>query len=115
MLAQMQEMVKRFKNILFVGAHPATGETFKAHAKLLGECENYYVDISGEGVNRMGTVRHLIDEFGKERVLFGSDYPVCNLSAYIGSVALDALLTEEEKEYVFYKNAKRLLDLAQCK
>ncbi len=108
---QMDEMVKRFKNIAFVGAHPCEGECFARHAKRLEERENYYVDLSGGGLSRMGTLRHLLTAYGKERVLFGSDYPVCNLAAFVGGVALDTRITEEEKEYVFHKNAERILGL----
>ncbi len=111
MLKQMDETVRRFKGINFVGAHPYEGECFNAHLSRLNERENYYVDLSGSGIGRMGTLRHLIDEVGKERILFGSDYPISNLAMHIGGVALDPLITKEEKEYVFYKNAERLLKL----
>ncbi len=110
-LSQMDEMVKRFKNIIFVGAHPSEGINFAHHAKRLAECENYYVDLSGGGLSRHGTLRHLITEFGKERILFGSDYPICNPAMHVGGVALDGLISEQEKEYVFHKNAERILRL----
>ncbi len=107
----MDAMVKRFPKITFVGAHPSEGECFTRHIKRLEDCENYYVDLSGGGLSRMGTLRRLLTAYGKERVLFGSDYPVCNLASFIGGVALDTRITEEEKEYVFYKNAERILGL----
>ncbi len=108
---QMDEMVKRFKNLVIVGAHPSEGECLKHHMLRLEASQNYYVDLSGGGLFRHGLLRHLIDDFGKERILFGSDYPTCNPAMFVGGVALDFLISEEEKEYIFYKNAQRLLHL----
>ena len=62
--------------------------------------DNYYLDLSGYGIFRHGMLRHAIDEFGAERFLFGSDYPTCNPSMYIGGVLLDDLITDEEKELI---------------
>ncbi len=108
---QITKTVKQFKNITFVGAHPSEGANFTHHTNRLKDCENYYVDLSGGGLGRHGTLRHLITDYGKERILFGSDYPICNPAVYVGGVALDNLITEEEKEYVFYKNSMRVLNI----
>ena len=56
-------------------------------------------------------LRRAIDEGDINRILFGSDFPVCNPSAYIGGVTLDHLLSDEEKSFILSKNAKRLLRL----
>ncbi len=111
MYCQMDKMVKRFKNIIFVGAHPSENSCLEHHFKRFEANDKYMIDLSGGGLFRHGMLRHVITEFGKERVLFGSDYPTCNTAMFIGGVALDYLLTEEEKEYVFYKNAQRILDI----
>ncbi len=108
---EMDKMVKRFKNLKIVAAHPGERREFLRHLKRMEMSENYYLDTSGTGVFRHGVLRHGIDEFGVERFLYGSDYPVCNPAAFIGAVALDFLLSEEEKEAILYKNAQRLLGL----
>lgn len=107
----MDKMVKRFKNLVMVGAHPSEGNVLKHHKIRLDDSPNYYVDTSGGGISRHGLARHLIDIYGKERVIFGSDYPICNPSMYVGGIALDFLLNEEEKEYIFHKNAEKLLGI----
>ena len=48
---------------------------------------------------------------GVDKILFGSDYPTCNPAMYIGGVLLDDLITPEEKQKIFYDNAKRLLGI----
>lgn len=109
---KMDAMVHRFKNLVIVGAHPSEGFALKHHMLRLDDSPNYYVDTSGGGMSRHGLIRHLIDVYGKERILFGSDYPTCNPSMFVGGIALDFLLSEEEKEYIFHKNAERLLGLS---
>lgn len=57
-------------------------------------------------------IEHLIKVFGWDRVLFGSDWPVCTLAAEYGQwlealnwATLDA--TNEEKRRLFFDNASR--------
>ena len=73
--------------------------------------ENYHLDLSGTGLFRHGLLRHGIDEFGVSRFLHGPDYPICNPGTFIGGVMYDFLLSETEKEQIFYKNAVKLLRL----
>ena len=60
---------------------------------------------------RYGMLRRAIDLAGVEKILYGSDYPTCNSAMYLGGILLDELITEEEKEYILYKNAERILKL----
>lgn len=108
---EMDKMVRNHKDVLFVAAHPGSAENFKRHLKRMAMSENYFLDLSGSGIMRHGLLRHGIDEFGAERFLFGSDYPTCNPAMFIGGVALDFLISEEEKQKIFYDNACRLLKL----
>ncbi len=109
--AAMEKIMAADKNATMICAHPGEGEQFEAHIRRMKKYENCYIDISGTGINRHGVVRRLIDEVGVERILYGSDYPVCNPACLLGGVVLDGLLTEREKEYILFKNAKRLLNI----
>lgn len=108
---EIDEMVKNHKNVTFVAAHPGFLEHFLRHLKRMEMSENYHLDLSGGAVYRHGTLRHGIDEFGAERFLFGSDYPICSPAFYVGGVALDFLLSEEEKQKILYDNACRILGI----
>ncbi len=110
-LDQMDKMVKDHKNLKIVAAHPGETDLFQRHLKRMEMSENYFLDLSGTGIFRHGLVRHGIDEFGAERFLYGSDYPICNPANFVGGVALDFLLSEEEKQKILYDNAKKLLNL----
>ena len=110
-LDSMDKMVKRFKNLKIVGAHPNSGEILQHHLDRFEYSDNYYVDVSGGGMSAHGLVRYLIDKVGKEKILFGSDFPTLNVGMFIGGIANDFLLSEDEKEHILYKNAKKLLKI----
>lgn len=108
---QMDEMVRKHPKTVFVAAHPQEYDGYMRHLKRMEMSENYYLDLSGTGLFRHGMLRHGIDCFGAERFLFGSDFPTCNPAMFIGGVALDSLISNEEKALIFSGNAKRLLGL----
>ena len=108
---QMDAMVRRHPEVTFVAAHPGESTQFHRHLQRMKMSENYYLDVSGAGLFRHRMLRYGIDACGAHRFLFGSDYPTCNPAMFIGGVALDILLTEEEKQLVFAENAKRILNL----
>jgi len=61
-------------------------------------------------------VEHVIECFGWDRVLFGSDWPVCTLAASFGQwlLALQTIVQERspaERHKLFYDNARRVYRL----
>lgn len=62
-------------------------------------------------------VNHVVDVFGVDRLLFGSDWPVCRLAAEYGEVVnalrtiLSARLGPQELAKVFGRNAERFYGL----
>jgi len=108
---QMDAMVKKHPDTVFVAAHPGEAPAFKRHLQRMKMSEHYHLDLSGTGLFRHGLLRHGIDECGADCFIFGSDYPTCSPAMFIGGVYFDALLTEEEKRMIFSENAKRLLRL----
>lgn len=106
---EMDEMVQKHPNTIFVAAHPGEYSDYCRHLNRMRMSKNYYLDLSGYGLFRHGMLRRGIDECGVERFLFGSDFPTCNPAMYIGGVVLDPLITEDEKCMIMTGNAKRLL------
>lgn len=109
---EMDEMVRLHKDIIFVAAHPGEYKAFMRHIERMKYSDNYYLDLSGYGIFRHGMLRRAIDEFGADRILFGSDFPTCNPAMYLGGVLLDELITDSEKEKIFSLNAKKLLKIS---
>ncbi len=108
---EMDKMVKAHKDVIFVAAHPGEYGEFIRHLERMKMSENYYLDLSGYGMFRHGMLRRAIDTVGVDRILFGSDFPTCNVGMYIGGVLLDTLISNTEKEKIFSENAKKLLNL----
>jgi predicted TIM-barrel fold metal-dependent hydrolase len=109
---EMDAMVLAHPDTVFVAAHPGEFTAFSRHMKRMATSANYYLDLSGTGLFRHGMLRHAIDDFGPERFLFGSDFPTCNPAMFVGGVALEPLLSDEEKRLVLAGNARRLLGLS---
>lgn len=110
LLDQMETLAADYPDITFVFAHPGEKDRLLRHIEIMKQHENVHLDLSGTGILRYGMLRHLVNQVGAERVLFGSDYPICNPNCYIAGV-LSERLTDEERELIFAKNAKRLLEM----
>ena len=108
---ELDEMVKNHKDMIFVSAHPGESSEVLSHIERMKKHENYYLDISGTGIFRYGMLRRVIDCCGADRILFGTDYPTCHPSVFVGGVLYDNLLSDTEKEKIFSLNTKKLLNL----
>ena len=99
-----------FPGITFVAAHPGEKEVFLRHLERMKRYPNYYLDLSGTGIFRYGSVAYGVKEVGNSRFLFGTDYPICNAGMYVNAV-LHEHLEKDDLEAIFSGNAKRLLGL----
>ena len=94
-------------------------EPWATHMRELAVFENVFCKVSGIVTTASENwtpeelrsyIRHLVETFGYERLMFGSDWPVCTLAAEYNQW-LEALLfaiddaTESEKNRLFYQNA----------
>ena len=106
----MRKIAKEHKATRFVFAHPGEASRVEEHISVMLECDNVYLDISGTGLFRYGMLKHLVTKVGADRIIFGSDYPICNPNMYIAGVEFEQL-SEDEKDMIFSKNAKTLLGI----
>lgn len=107
----LDKMVREHPNLVIVAAHPNDQTTFERHIERMKMSKNYYLDISATGLFRHGQMRHIIDKAGVDRILFGTDYPTCTPDIFLGNILMNPSITDEEREYILSKNAKRLLGL----
>mgnify|MGYP000771659598 FL=1 len=71
--------------------------------------KNVYVDTSSsQFALTPHQVRELIDIFGADHVLFGTDYPMWNPGEELKKLAL-VPMTQEEREMILHGNMERLL------
>jgi predicted TIM-barrel fold metal-dependent hydrolase len=106
----MGKLAKEHPGITFVFAHPGEILQIKKHIEIMKDTPNVYLDLSGTGLFRYGMLKRLVLEVGADRILFGTDYPICNPGMYVGGVDYEDI-SEEEKDLIFSKNAKRILGI----
>ena len=107
---QMEEMVRSNPGVTFVAAHPGQKADYLLHVERMKKYPNLYLDISGTGLFRYGLLASAVKTVGSERVLFGTDYPICNPRMYVQAV-LGEHISEAEKENILFGNAKRILGI----
>ena len=96
-------------SVKIVLAHPGGGrQEFLDRLKKIAEYPNLHLDISGSGIDRYQILRKAVDIAGKEKLLFGTNYPINNPSVYVQG-ALFEPLSEEEYTAIFRDNFLRLI------
>lgn len=106
----IDRLAKSVPDLKIVLAHPGGGKQ-----EILGRLErvarspNLYLDTSGSGIDRYKILRKAIDVAGKEKLIFGTDYPINNPSVYVYGTLLEAL-SEAEYNAIFRNNFLRLIN-----
>lgn len=129
-LSAMAELVDTCPRVQFILDHcgvpnVADGalDPWRDHVGALAQRDNVAAKISGVIAYGNGTswqledirpfVEHVVESFGWDRVVWGSDSPVCTLGGALSSWvaathALFATVSYTEREKLYYKNAERL-------
>lgn len=106
-LPRLEKIASHFPALNVVMAHPGDGPNYFKRQAVIKKYSNLYLDISGSGLFRWGMLRNAVDELGAEKVLFGSDFPVCSPGMNLYG-ALSEPLSEEEFTLVLSGNFRRL-------
>jgi predicted TIM-barrel fold metal-dependent hydrolase len=104
----IDELIAAHPQLSFVAAHPGERESVDRHILRMQKFNNVFLDLSGTGIFRFGSIRHLFEAVGANRLLFGTDYPICNPQMYIHAV-LGERLGSIVEDQIFHQNAERLL------
>lgn len=104
----MGKVIESHPGIAFVAAHPGDRKLVPGHVENLNKYENLYLDLSGTGLFRFGMLKYLVKSVGAEKILFGTDYPICNPRMYVEAVYGEDI-SDTDREAIFYKNAERIL------
>lgn len=105
---EIDKMVEDHPDVTFIAAHPGDKEQFLLHMKRIKKNDNYYLDLSGTGIFRYGLIAYGVKEVGSERLLFGTDYPICNPRMYVQAVYQEPI-GEKDMENILFNNARRIL------
>ena len=105
---EMTRMIEAHPKLDFVAAHPNEKEYFLLHLERLKKYDNFYLDLSGTGIFRYGLTAYGVKKVGSEKLIFGTDYPICNPRMYVQAI-LQEPITDTDKENILFRNAERLL------
>lgn len=99
------EMNRRYPEAMVIHAHIGGGGDWENTIRAMrGTSPNLVCDVAGSNLDD-GQVELAVAEMGADRVLFGTDG---TMTGSVGKV-IDATLTDEEKDMIFWGNAKRIL------
>jgi L-fuconolactonase len=127
-LSEVVELVRACPNTRFVLDHcgkPAIRDglldPWRSHITLLAECENVACKVSGlvteaahaawRDADLVPYVSHVVERFGPDRVMYGSDWPVLTLAAaYVHwfrfTERFTASWSDAERRRFYYDNAR---------
>jgi predicted TIM-barrel fold metal-dependent hydrolase len=108
---RLKPVLEIYKNLTVIGAHLGGWSIWDTAVAELKGFKNFYVDCSSSlYAISPEKATEVIREYGADRVLFGTDYPMWEPKEELQRFnSLD--LNSEEKNAILYKNASRLFDI----
>ncbi len=106
---QMKKVLEAFPDLTCICAHLGGWSEWGDACRMLAPFENAYVDTSSSlyALDPEEAVR-IIRCYSRERVLFGTDYPMWEPAEEVRRF-LSLCLTDGERENILYRNAEALL------
>jgi predicted TIM-barrel fold metal-dependent hydrolase len=98
-------LTKLPKDFIFIFGHSGIQE-YRLVAEYMKKFPSSYAEIS---VQSEKSIKHLIEEVGSERILFGSDWPALPQAITLSRVLLATEDSPISRENILYKNAERIL------
>ena len=109
-LDEAATILKRFPDLKLIIAHPtASAAQYTERLELICRYPNAALDISGSGPNIWNMVKHGIKTAGRDKIIFGTDFPLRNPGMYVAGVCFEDISTED-RQAIFAGNFKRLLN-----
>ena len=102
---------KRFPSITFIIGHVSMNKAGHLDAiEQCGACENVWFDVAQkpEGADESWDLVHLVNNLGRDRLMFGSDLPYYDFRLVQNQIET-ARIEDEIKERIAYQNAVRLV------
>jgi uncharacterized protein len=104
--ADFVDVGRRYPEAMIIEGHIAGGGDWEWSLKVLREAPpNIYLDTSGS-VMDAGMIERCVRDFGDERLLFATDM---TMEGGVGKI-LDAVLTEAQREKIFWRNFQAVLE-----
>ena len=101
-ILNMVQYADKYPNMKLIIAHLGCIEHIQAIEK--AKHGNIYTDTSGGNADLNNIIEYAVERVGSEKIFFGTDTYSCGYQ--VGRIRY-ARISEEDKENIFYKNAKK--------
>ena len=98
-----------FPDFKFIMGHGGGSGAYVSIWKVCKKYSNVYVESSMCPTTQ--SLEEVIWRVGEDRVIFGSNFPYCGISVEIVKILSLYQVTDEDRENIFYNNAKVLFEL----
>ncbi|MDD2478359.1 MAG: amidohydrolase family protein [Victivallaceae bacterium] len=103
----IEKLLQNVPNLKLIMAHPGETAGIPHRVELLNKWEDLHWDISGTGLFRWGMLKHVVEKCGTDKLLFGTDFPICSIAMQIYGVLAEHI-SDDAKAAIFSKNFLRL-------
>jgi len=108
--AAVSRLAERHPQANIIMAHIGGAYAFRHGIEVARRHDNVWVDCSGLAMVSGGTMEVTLRELGASKIVFGIDYPVCDIDTWLGR--LERLpVSDEEREAIAWRNAAALMKL----
>lgn len=108
---RLAPIMKIYTDLTVIGAHFGGYSVWDEARRMLGGFENFYVDTSSSLFALTAEeARKLISFYGTDKVMFGTDFPMWDISEELKRF-MNLDLTEDEQNKILFENASKLLDI----
>ena len=108
---RMVPILDIYKNLIAIGAHFGGYSVWEDAVRMLPKYPNIFVDCSSSFFAMSDEeIRRMINAFGEDRVLFGTDYPMWDPKKEVDRL-LSLGLSDSVYEKIFHLNAERIFGI----
>ena len=103
----ISRLMENLPDLNVVAAHPGQRPDVLERAEMMRRYPKLHWDISGTGLFRWGMLKYLVNRCGADKILFGTDFPICNIAMQVYGVLAEHI-SDEDRTAIFFGNFKRL-------
>ena len=108
--AAVGRLAARHPNARIILAHIGGTWAFQAGIKVARAYDNVWADTSGWPMVAGGIMEVALKELGPSKLVFGIDYPLCDIDTWITRIAR-LPISDADKERIAWRNAAELMKL----
>ena len=103
----ISRLMENLPGLNVVAAHPGERQNVLERAEMMRRFPGLHWDLSGTGLFRWGMLKYLVDRCGAEKLLFGTDFPICSIAMQVYGVLAEHI-SDEARTAIFSGNFNRL-------